>query len=133
MQRGNGRQSANVFEALCVASRDPTFKHLHTATHGIIFLGTPHQGSSLAETGITFANMVRYAYPKIRTQLLEALKQDSPTLQDLADDFRHLYPEFEIVSCYERQPTKYGIVSVTSSELGDENNGEFRSLTKTRH
>jgi hypothetical protein len=76
------------------------YKPLNTATYGIIFL-----------------RVVQYAYPGIKTHLLEALRRNSTILQDLADEFRNLHSEFEIVSCFERIPTKYGIVSFPWSEL----------------
>jgi hypothetical protein len=126
--------SANVSKALCLANRERIYKHLNTATHGIVFLGTPHQGSNHAETAIAVTRVVKYAYPWIKTHLLETLQQNSTILQDLADDFRHLHSGFEIVSCFERVPTKLGLVSFPWSELfKDENNPECRSLTKTLH
>ena len=103
--------SANVGKALCIASMEKLYKPLNTATYGIIFLGTPHQGSSQAETAIAFTRVVQYAYPGIKTHLLEALRRTSTILQDLADEFRNLHSDFDIVSCYERIPTKYGLVS----------------------
>jgi hypothetical protein len=114
--------SANVAEALCIASMEQLYKPLSTATYGIIFLGTPHQGSSQAETALAFTKVVQYAYPGIKTNILEALRRTSTILEDLADEFRNLHSEFEIVSCYERIPTKYGLVSFLEASYPGENN-----------
>jgi hypothetical protein len=56
--------------------------------------------------------MVKMIYPGIRTETIKSLQSDSYELQDLADNFRNLHSQLEIVSFYETLPKKaVGLVS----------------------
>ena len=58
------------------------------------------------------ASMVKVIYPGIRTEIIKSLQTNSYELEDLADNFRHLHSQFEIVSFYETEPKKgVGLVS----------------------
>ena len=71
---------------------------------GIIFLGTPHQGSNAAGYGVWLAWAAGHD-----TALLESLKRDSTTLYDIASDFEKSYgPEADIVCFYEHEDASYG-------------------------
>ena len=98
-------------------------------TCGIVFLGTPHNGSSLS-TAAAIAAAVSGILGSDAT-LLFALKDRSPQLSDLEASFRALVNQQEgrkeklkIVSFYERLPTfalglfSIGLVS-TKSALPD--------------
>ena len=74
------------------------------ALAGIIFLGTPHQGSSAAEYGIWFAQVLGKD-----TTLLETLKKNSPTLLEVARDFEASYSNVDIVCFYEQRDGQMGI------------------------
>ena len=98
-------------KALILANNERIYRHLKTATCGIIFLGTPHRGSDYADIATPLTNVIKLTYPRFATQIIKSLRKDSFVLQDLADDFRHLHSDFHIVSCYEQKPTKLGLVS----------------------
>ena len=74
------------------------------ATSGILFLGTPHQGSSAAEYGTWLARALRND-----TTLLETLKKNSPTLLEVAQDFEASYSNVDIVCFYERRDGPMGV------------------------
>jgi hypothetical protein len=97
-------------KALVIASLERIFHHLKTATHGIIFLGTPHRGSDNANLAIKVASIAKMIYPGIQTQNIKSLQRNSSELQDLADNFRNLHSQLEIVSCYEMEPKTIGLV-----------------------
>ena len=71
---------------------------------GILFLGTPHQGSSAAEYGMWFARALGND-----TTLLETLKKNSPTLLEVAQDFEASYSNMDIVCFYEERDGLMGI------------------------
>ena len=74
------------------------------ALAGIIFLGTPHQGSSAAEYGMWLARVLGKD-----TTLLETLKKNSPTLLEVARDFEASYSNVDIVCFYEQRDGQMGI------------------------
>lgn len=74
------------------------------ATVGILFLGTPHQGSSAAEYGLWLARASRND-----TNLLETLTKNSPTLLELARDFEAGYSGVDIICFYEERDRPIGI------------------------
>jgi hypothetical protein len=102
-----------VKQALVFAQMDKLFADIRNSTYGIIFLGTPHRGSSAADLASNLINITRLAFPGIQSQLLAALEKDSSTLGDIADEFRHISSDFEIASFYEQKPT-----SLTGGRLG---------------
>ena len=87
-----------------LANHGDTFKDIRMATAGILFLGTPHQGSSAAEYGMWLARALGND-----TTLLETLKKNSPTLQEVAQDFEASYSNVDIVCFYEK---RYGPMGV---------------------
>jgi hypothetical protein len=102
----------NHSKALSIANNERIYKHLITATYGVIFLGTPHQGSGHANIATVFANIVKFAYPRTNTRIIESLRPSSNVLQDLTDDFRNLHTQFNIASFYELRPkASFGLVS----------------------
>ena len=86
--------------------------HLHqiyTCTYAILFLGTPHQGSSIANTASSLQRLVKVLTVKMvidtDTHLLSALKQGSETLQDISDQFAPMMKRFRIFFFWEQQKT----------------------------
>ena len=74
------------------------------AIAGVLFLGTPHQGSSAAEYGLWLARALGKD-----TTLLETLKINSPTLLEVARDFEASYSNVDIVCFYEQRDGQMGI------------------------
>ncbi|KAH6849841.1 hypothetical protein B0I37DRAFT_370018 [Chaetomium sp. MPI-CAGE-AT-0009] len=103
-------------QALVIAhedNSDPTNQRLLQSVIGIVFLGTPHQGSATANLG-SLAGTIINTFLKaasagsqtktIRTDLLRHLESDSKALQDLADSVRNRLGSLQIVSFYETEP-----------------------------
>lgn len=72
----------------------------------IIFLATPHRGSSLAQT----CNNILKAAPgySIKQYVME-LEKGSNTLQDINEQFRSVCGGLELVSFYETLKTNLGV------------------------
>ncbi|KAH0565544.1 hypothetical protein GP486_001057 [Trichoglossum hirsutum] len=109
----DGYRIGEVYTAMlqqAVDCNERIFQDIRIATYGIIFLGTPHRGSGKANIAAVIANVIKITYPGIKTQVLESLRRNSIVLQDLADDFRNMHSQLEIVSCYELKPEKVGLI-----------------------
>ena len=87
-----------------MANHGDTFKDIRMAIAGILFLGTPHQGSSAAEYGMWLARALGND-----TALLETLKRNSPTLQEVARDFEDSYNNMDVICFYEKRDGLMGI------------------------
>ena len=87
-----------------MANHGDIFKDIRMAIAGIIFLGTPHQGSSAAGYGKWLAQALGKD-----TTLLETLKKNSPTLLEVAQDFEASYSYVDIVCFYEQINGQMGI------------------------
>ncbi|KFY69602.1 hypothetical protein V496_00117 [Pseudogymnoascus sp. VKM F-4515 (FW-2607)] len=88
------------------------FGLIKESTHGIIFLGTPHRGASIAlygETLVTIAKAVGFGSD---TGLIRNLREKSPELLKLATNFSDIYNNFEIFCFYELLPWKFSSVVV---------------------
>ena len=90
-------------QALVLADHGNTFRDIRLSTAGIIFLGTPHQGSEAAVYGVWLAQAVGHD-----KTLLESLKRNSPALYDIARDFEAGYHNADIVCFYEDKEASYG-------------------------
>lgn len=87
-------------------------EHLHSvfiSTYGILFLGTPHNGSDIAKMTSTAQRLVSAVVPKkvldTDGQLLNALKEGSETLQNITDQFAPLMKRFHIYFFWEQEKT----------------------------
>lgn len=92
--------------------RDPNQEDLRSicvSTFGIIFLGTPHNGSSIAGWGEMIQRMVDAVAPRkmfdSESVLLRSLKKDSETLQEISNHFLDIYQKFRIHMAHENQKT----------------------------
>lgn len=86
--------------------------HLHNiyiCTYGIVFFGTPHNGSSKARLFSNLQKMVSSTVPKKALQtesgLLRALEEDSEVLQNITDQFAPLMYRFRIFFLWEQERT----------------------------
>lgn len=86
-----------------MADHGDTYRDIRLSTAGIIFLGTPHQGSEAAVYGVWLAQV-----RGLDKTLLESLKRNSPALHDIARDFEASYGRLDIVCFYEDKDASYG-------------------------
>ena len=74
----------------------PNRQRLYQDTYGVIFLGTPHRGSSWAPWAKLGANLAKLALQTPSKTLLQALQIDSSVLQIIADEFSKMVRSDEI-------------------------------------
>lgn len=102
-------------------------EHLHSifvSTHAILFLGTPHNGSSKAALAGTGRRILDAVIPSkvwdSNGQLLDALKEGSETLQNITDQFAPLMKNFHVYFFWEQEKTdlggSYSYVRMTSNQ-----------------
>ncbi|KAI0550041.1 hypothetical protein F4679DRAFT_544620 [Xylaria curta] len=95
-----------VKEAYMQGQHDPEYEAIVKAVSAITFIATPHRGTNLAQT----LNRILDSTVLINSkQYVADLVKNSPTLQKLNEQFRHIAPKLDIVSFYETQPTSLGI------------------------
>ncbi|KAF7192824.1 Protein SERAC1 [Pseudocercospora fuligena] len=103
------REAENMLErmahlAICIAqSKNSTlFKRLR----GVVFLGTPHHGSELADPSAVLGNIVSVSYEgTLRTKQLKNMRRNAHRLVELNRDFQESVGTLEVVSFYEAVPT----------------------------
>ncbi|KAI0426550.1 hypothetical protein F5Y09DRAFT_59910 [Xylaria sp. FL1042] len=95
-----------VKEAYIQGQHDPEYEAIIKAVCAITFIATPHRGTNLAQTLNRILDTTVLSNSK---QYVADLIRNSPTLQKLNEQFRHIAPKLDIVSFYETQPTSIGI------------------------
>ncbi|KAG8158557.1 hypothetical protein KVR01_011679 [Diaporthe batatas] len=110
-----------VKKAFILGQNDAQFKDIIQSISGIIFLGTPHRGSNLAQVlnRVLQASVFNHSAKEYITEL----QRNSSTLQDINDQFRNFAADLSIVSFFETRPTAVGprkmmIVERDSATLG---------------
>ncbi len=113
-------------------------QHVHSiyaSTFGILFLGTPHDGSNKAKLASTGRRMVGALVPSkivdTEGQLLDALQEGSEVLQNITDMFAPLMKDFHIFFFWEQEKTDMGFtqdyVGSSASRLQTFNADCYRS------
>ena len=100
-------------EALVTALIDAEdYANIRDSVIGILFLGTPHRGSSTTQLPQVLANIANATLTgtarftgQIRTDLLKSLEKDSGVLRTLSTDFRNQASNIKIVSFIEQNTT----------------------------
>lgn len=102
-----------VTKALVLAHEDDTvYRTLLDSVSGIVFMGTPHRGSSIANLGSVVGRIVNTCSATttatlqnrvIRTDLLDYLNHGSKALHDLAVSVRNRLQDLVIISFYETE------------------------------
>lgn len=90
----------SLSQALCAAEES---SNILEDTCGIIFLGTPHQGSSLSIAGALLSQLTGFLGSN--DTLLLNLRRNHSQLSDLEDRFRPLVKHKPVLSFYERKST----------------------------
>ncbi|PPJ52932.1 hypothetical protein CBER1_11665 [Cercospora berteroae] len=106
---GLSDEAENILEelahlAICIAqNKNPS---LLQRLRGIVFLGTPHNGSEVADLAAVFGNIVTVCYDgAIRTERLKNLRCNARSLSEVNQNFREIVGTLETVSFYEARPT----------------------------
>ncbi|TVY26816.1 Protein SERAC1 [Lachnellula hyalina] len=117
-----------VKEALNISSQSEIqrLKGVAAATHGVLFLGTPHRGSGSATMGKHVYRIARLATKRPNIKLLRSLEKNSDTLKSISNRFRSTQQKWniKISSFYEdREVRKYFlfhsmIVDNESAQIG---------------
>jgi hypothetical protein len=102
-------------QALVLAEQESPYKQIYNSTLGIIFFGTPHQGSNLANYATTITRTLLVLAKKPNAELLESLRKGGPALKQLSEDWKahHERMPYQIVSFYETRTMK-GLRSLVS-------------------
>ncbi|KAL1957927.1 hypothetical protein VTO42DRAFT_5319 [Malbranchea cinnamomea] len=95
----------------CSQLRHEKTQHLRSifvSTYGILFLGTPHNGSDMAKWGSIIQSISHAVIPKkifdSSEQLLNILKTDNEHLQNINRDFSHIMKRFSVYFFHESKP-----------------------------
>ncbi|OAL38649.1 hypothetical protein AYO20_01855 [Fonsecaea nubica] len=84
-------------------------RSIYVSTYGILFLGTPHNGSDLAKWGSLLEKICAVALPKkffdTSPQLVQALQTNNETLQNINRLFIEIIGRFHIYFFHESKPT----------------------------
>ncbi|KAL8671569.1 MAG: hypothetical protein Q9168_003931 [Polycauliona sp. 1 TL-2023] len=110
-----------VKKAHILGQGDDQYMKYVKATSAILFLSTPHRGTNFAEllNKILTVSLFNHS-PK---HYIAELRQNSPALQDINEQFRNIAPRLDIFSFYETQQTAVGprkmmVLEKDSSILG---------------
>ncbi|KAL8785752.1 MAG: hypothetical protein Q9195_008518 [Heterodermia aff. obscurata] len=84
-------------------------RSIFISTYGILFLGTPHKGSDVAQWGSRLEWICNAVMPSgivnSSDQLVDALKTNNETLQNIDRQFTQLMDRFHIFFFHEAKPT----------------------------
>lgn len=84
-------------------------RSIYVSTYGILFLGTPHNGSEVAKWGLLLQNICSAVLPRkfmdSSPHLVRALKTNNETLQNINSLFTDMMPRFRIYFFHETLPT----------------------------
>ena len=98
-----------VVEQALVAASIPgsPFAHLAASTSGMLFLGTPHRGSRMADYAVTLARAARTFGFAASDSLLKDITAYSEVLQALLGNFSSIARahQYQIVCCFEQLPS----------------------------
>ena len=89
------------------ASKQHNFSHkaIELSTHGLIFLGTPHQGAEHVELASLIFNILSI-YSETNDTILQDLQSNSKALQQQLDQYTSISHKYETKFCYEMYETK---------------------------
>ncbi|KKY25011.1 putative nacht and wd domain protein [Phaeomoniella chlamydospora] len=107
-------------QAYLQARHDPEISHIAGAIQAVMFLSTPHRGSTLAPL---LNKILNISIKHSTKQYITDLAKNAPFLEQINEQFRQVAPELQIFSFYETLPTPVGprsmmVVEKDSSTLG---------------
>ena len=99
-------------QAYILGRFNDAFKDIVSSIAAMIFLGTPHHGSSLAKSlNRLLAASIFGPSPK---QYVADLDENSTAIEDLNEQFRNVPSEIQIASFYETRYTMMGAKKLVS-------------------
>jgi len=94
-------------QALVNAKLDETYHGVAQDTVGVVFLGTPHRGSAMADLGSIAASIAASAMPGLmisNPSALRTLRRNSDILFQIAGQFSNICKDISIHSFHETVP-----------------------------
>ncbi|KAG0124311.1 Alpha/Beta hydrolase protein [Tuber indicum] len=130
--------------SLVLSHEQPMYQDILKSTHGIVFMGTPHRGSTIADWTKMFASIVNNVLIStlMRSDLLKDLQTNSRALQEITSSFKYRTSGLQIVTFYEQEitaPLKKLVVDMDSAILDLPNerpvpvNANHRDICKFSH
>ena len=110
-----------VKKAYILGQNDDNYKEIVESARAVLFLSTPHRGTNLADALNRILTVSVFNHSA--KQYIAELRQNSPTLQDINEQFRNIAPRLQIFSFFETQQTAVGpkkmmVLEKDSSILG---------------
>ncbi|KAK5658169.1 hypothetical protein OQA88_2142 [Cercophora sp. LCS_1] len=110
-----------VKRALILANEkhNDTSHDIVDATRGIVFFGTPHRGSDVADSLAPLHKITSIGWRKLK--LFSTLKMHSEGLLDVSDEFRYIAHRYALITFYEQHihpMLRDPIVTKTSAIMG---------------
>ncbi|KAL9040925.1 MAG: hypothetical protein Q9180_001608 [Flavoplaca navasiana] len=100
---------ALIYSAEIRGIKTEHLRSIFVSTYGILFLGTPHHGSDVAQWGNRLEWICSVMLPKkvmdSQHQLIDALKTNNETLQNIDRQFIQILNRFHIYFFHEGKPT----------------------------
>ncbi len=100
---------ALIYSAEIRGMKTEHLRSIFVSTYGILFLGTPHHGSDIAQWGNRLEWICSVMLPKkvmdSQSQLIDALKTNNETLQNIDRQFIQILSRFHIYFFHEGKPT----------------------------
>ncbi|KAF8858537.1 hypothetical protein BDZ45DRAFT_714474 [Acephala macrosclerotiorum] len=95
-----------VKKAYIIGKHDDQYAPIISQIHAMLFLATPHRGSSYAD----YMNNVLSTTPGFAAKIyVSELEKASTSLQDINEQFRTVCDDIKLVSLYENQKTNIGL------------------------
>lgn len=113
-----------IYSRSISSSRLEHLRSVYVSTYGIVFLGTPHNGSDLAKWGSLLQHIASATLPRkyfdSSSHLVDALKTNNETLQNINVQFNEIIPRLHLYLFYEAKPmdmkgTKAFVVDMESA------------------
>ncbi|KAJ5494100.1 hypothetical protein N7463_010187 [Penicillium fimorum] len=100
---------ALIYSRSLSSEKTEHLRSVYVSTFGILFLGTPHNGSDIAKWGLLLQNICSAVFPKrfmeTSPQLVKALRTNNETLQHINSLFVDIMGRFHIYFFHETQST----------------------------
>ncbi|KLO06642.1 hypothetical protein SCHPADRAFT_837791 [Schizopora paradoxa] len=99
-----------IKQALIIAKDNNRYQTILNSVHGVLSLGTPHQGGKGVDNARFVANFLRPFNRNVRMDLIKGLRPDSMILFDLTNEFRKLVEarRIKIATLIESKSTRIG-------------------------